>query len=123
DYRFQMHLLGRQERKPLLKIEAHLITKHRNCTGSGTVILPVAVRQHMSQQVLVDLHFIPSAVFGNILLDGIDVRIHDDETLWQTLQSHKVIRPFRWHTESFDNGIRSEEHTSELQSRENLVCR
>src|SRR5690606_40736696 len=37
-------------------------------------------------------------------------------------QEGKVIETF--HTEVFDKfGTRSEEHTSELQSRENLVCR
>src|SRR5690606_41527145 len=54
------------------------------------------------------VHTIIVTVYGN-LADGVQVVWHDDHAA-------VVCR-------ELPGGLRSEEHTSELQSRENLVCR
>src|SRR5690606_20998620 len=54
---------------------------------------------------------------GAVLVDGVDVRELDPELLWSRI-GLVPQKPYL-----FSGTVRSEEHTSELQSREKLVCR
>src|SRR5690606_42026648 len=60
-------------------------------------------------------HFLPNSVNSSVILSCI--------LLWHSW--HKLIKfkLFNFKSGICSNGMRSEEHTSELQSRENLVCR
>src|SRR5690606_41387646 len=81
-----------------------------------------------SRQVSVELNRRERLLLGEIHTSGRDQAIHDEE-----LSSSELREPHLTPVFQFDNGEdlevrrslrpRSEEHTSELQSRENLVCR
>jgi hypothetical protein len=43
DDRFQVQLLGRDQRKALGEVEAHLVAEHRERAGAGAVVLADAV--------------------------------------------------------------------------------
>src|SRR6185437_9090307 len=54
--RFQMQLLGGDQRKTLREIEAHLPAEHAARAGAGAVSLDGTVLQHFTQQIEVRTH-------------------------------------------------------------------
>ena len=53
---FQMQLFGRQNRKAMAQIKAHLMAEHGQSAGAGAIIALHAVVQHMLKQVKILLH-------------------------------------------------------------------
>ena len=56
DDRPGVKLLGREQRKTLTQVEAHLVAKRAQCPGAGAVTLLGAVCEDVVQQVEVGLH-------------------------------------------------------------------
>src|SRR5690606_39570381 len=68
-------------------------------------------------ELLLFFHHVP---YGHVLRNGSTVIQHIYDTHFEGVEQVAEIRRL-W--EKLDRELRSEEHTSELQSRENLVCR
>ena len=51
---FEMQLFGSQQRKPFLKITAHLVTEYTDCTGTCAVSFLCAIFKNMCEEILVD---------------------------------------------------------------------
>src|SRR5574343_1971477 len=51
-----MQLLGGHQREALGQVETHLVAEHRAGTGAGAVVLVLAVRHHMAQEIQIGLH-------------------------------------------------------------------
>jgi len=56
DYRFEVHLLGRDEREAGVEVEAHLMAEHAERAGAGAIGLAQPVRADAPQEVEVGLH-------------------------------------------------------------------
>jgi hypothetical protein len=54
-----MQLFGRNQRKALLQIKAHLITENTDGTRAGTVLFACTIVAHMLHQIVVLLHPYP----------------------------------------------------------------
>src|SRR5690606_39801206 len=79
-----------------------------------------------------DLYGVPFAVKDNIDVLGFATTAACPEYAYEPQADAEVVRLLRaagaivlgkTNLDQFATGLRSEEHTSELQSRENLVCR
>ena len=62
DYRFQMQLFGRQNRKAMAQVKTHLMAEHGQSAGAGSVVALYAMVQHMLKQFKVLPHM-PSVPF------------------------------------------------------------
>ena len=56
DDRPQVKLFGGQQRKPVTKVEPHLMTEHTQRAGTGAIVLCRSVAQHMVEEVQVLPH-------------------------------------------------------------------
>ena len=52
----QVAFLGGDEREAFGEVEAHLVAKHREGAGAGTVVLARAVFEHVAHQIEVMFH-------------------------------------------------------------------
>ena len=52
----QMQLLGGEDRKPLCKVETHLVTEHRARAGAGAVSAVGAGFHHMPEKIEILFH-------------------------------------------------------------------
>jgi len=56
DYRFQVKLFGGKQRKTLLQIEAHLVTKNTNGSCSSSIVFTYTMFKDVIEQIKVLNH-------------------------------------------------------------------
>ena len=69
DDTLQMHLLGSNQRKPLLQVKTHLIAKSRDRTRAGAVMFLHPMVEDMTEQIKVLFHVF--GVFFTCRINGV----------------------------------------------------